>query len=140
MTLVVDASVALKWFVEEPGSTPARRLLAGQEPLIAPDLLIAEVFNAAWRLLRRGELAATQHDVIVARLADIFAELVPLLPIASAAASIGRILDHPIYDCLYIALAERTGTRMVTADRRLLARVADTRWQPLIENLKPLPP
>ncbi len=53
-------------------------------------------------------MAAPQRDVIVAHLADIFAELVPILLIASAAASIGRILDHPIYDCLYIALAERT--------------------------------
>ena len=139
MTLVVDASVALKWFVEEPGSAPARGLLAGEEPLIAPDLLVAEVFNAAWRLLRSGEIAARQHDVIVARLADIFAELVPLVPIASLAASIGRTLDHPIYDCLYIALAERAGSRMVTADRRLLVRVTDTRWQPLIDDLNTMP-
>ncbi len=80
-------------------------------------------------------MATRQHDVIVARLAGIFSELVPLVPIASLAANIGRTLDHSIYDCLYIALAERTGSRMVTADRRLLDRVADTRRQSTINDL-----
>ncbi len=84
-------------------------------------------------------MATRQHDVIVARLAGIFSELVPLVPIASLAADIGRTLDHSIYDCLYIALAERTGSRMVSADRRLLDRVADTRWQSMIDDLYTMP-
>ena len=50
MTLVIDASVALKWFVEEQGSDKARGLLSREERLIAPELLLAEVFNAAWWL------------------------------------------------------------------------------------------
>ena len=53
MTLVVDASVALKWFVDEDGSDRAVALLDGDEPLIAPDLVVAEVCNAAWKSLRR---------------------------------------------------------------------------------------
>ena len=54
MTLVVDASVACRWFVEEEGSVQAEALLTGDEGLVAPDLIIAEVCNAAWRKLRTG--------------------------------------------------------------------------------------
>ena len=57
MTRVVDASVALRWFVEAPGSAAAAQLLSGRERLIAPDLIVAEVANAAWKLARAGEIA-----------------------------------------------------------------------------------
>jgi predicted nucleic acid-binding protein len=55
--IVVDASVGLKWFLVEPGRTEARMLLDSGEALIAPDLLIAEVCNAAWRAARQGRLS-----------------------------------------------------------------------------------
>ena len=58
MTLVVDASVACKWFVAESGSDAAAALLAGDQMLLAPDLIVPEVCNAAWSKLRRGEIGA----------------------------------------------------------------------------------
>ena len=48
--LVLDASVAVKWFVEEPGTAAALALLAEDESLIAPELVIAEVANVAWNI------------------------------------------------------------------------------------------
>ena len=68
MTLVVDASVAMKWFVSEEGSTEAATLLAGLDALIAPDLIVAEVVNAAWRAVRAGAMLDVQHDRVAARL------------------------------------------------------------------------
>jgi predicted nucleic acid-binding protein len=55
MALIVDASVAIKWFIDEPGSEVARRLWRDEPDLLAPDLLVPEVCNAAWRKVRLGE-------------------------------------------------------------------------------------
>jgi predicted nucleic acid-binding protein len=54
LTLVIDASVALKWFIDEDGSDRAAALLDGKELLIAPDLIVAEVCNAGWKAVRAG--------------------------------------------------------------------------------------
>ncbi len=60
MTVVVDASVALKWMVKELRSDLAIDLLNSAESLVAPELVVAEVCNAAWKSLRRREIDAAQ--------------------------------------------------------------------------------
>src|SRR5918995_7187010 len=117
MTLVVDASVALKWFVDEEGSPRAVSLLNSGEPMIAPDLVVAEVCNAGWKSLRRREIDAAQFDEIAADVSRVFVRLASLDQLIRRAAVIGRELDHPIYDCLYLALAEAEDVAKVTADR-----------------------
>lgn len=127
MTLVVDASVACKWFVEEAGSEGAAALLAGEE-LIAPDLILAEVGNALWRKLRMGQVTLVQAVDAVAALAGFFDDLVSGTRLATRAFAVAEMLGHPVYDCFYLALAEQSDTRLVTADARLLARLARTEW------------
>ena len=126
MTLVVDASVALKWFVDEDGSPRAVSLLSSGEPMIAPDLVVAEVCNAGWKSLRKREIDAAQFDEIAADISRTFVRLVSLDQLIRRAAAIARELDHPIYGCLYLALAEVEEATMITADRRLLAAVHGT--------------
>jgi predicted nucleic acid-binding protein len=123
MTRVIDASVALKWFIEEPDSVAARALVASGEPLTAPDLIVAEACNAAWRLVRRGELVPAQADIIAADLPRAFAGLAPLAGLAVLATVLARELDHPAYDCFYLALAVAHDTVVVTADDRFAGRV-----------------
>ena len=126
MTRVVDASVALKWFAQEEGTDRALALLEREEPIVAPDLILAEVCNAAWKSLRRRELSPLQFEGIVNDVARPFARLVPLDQLIRSAAALTRQLDHPIYDCLYLALAEAEGVPLITADRRLVAAVRGT--------------
>ena len=128
MTWVIDASVALKWFVQEDGSEPARQLLVTDEALIAPDIVIAEVLNAAWRLNRVGSLGATQYVAISNEIANVFDDLSALRPLAARAAAIAQSLDHPVYDCFYLALAERENARLVSADARLLEKISETEF------------
>ncbi len=135
MTLVVDASVALKWFVAEPGSVQARALLSDQTALLAPDLVIAEVCNGAWRLARLGVLGAAQCEAIASEIAGLFDRISALGPLAARASVVARVLDHPVYDCFYVALAERDGGRLVTADRRFAERLQGTEWQGLAQDL-----
>ncbi len=70
MSLVVDASVAVKWFVMEPLRAEAKRLVERREPLYAPDLIFAEVTNAAWKMVRRNEIDRAQAIAMVAGVGD----------------------------------------------------------------------
>lgn len=135
MTLVVDASVVIKLYVDEVGSAQARHDLAGAKALIAPTLLLAEVGNVLWRLARRGELSDAQMTEIPIELPLLFDELVPIRELLVAALAIAREIDHPIYDCFYLALAEARGVPLVTADKRLVGRVAGGRFAPLVRPL-----
>jgi len=127
MRLVVDASVALKWFVQEAGSDLAERIAAEHE-LIAPELIVAEVHNALWRIERLGRLGAEDATEATGSFPRYFDRLFALTPLAPLAARIARAIDHPVYDCFYIALAEIDGSSMVTADHRLLERLAGSHW------------
>ena len=106
MSLVVDASVAIKWFVEEVRSDAARTILGSGETLIAPDLVVPEACNAAWKRVRRGELSQ-EHGLAIARAVLMsFDRLIATAELASRAFSLGHRFNHPLYDCFYIALAE----------------------------------
>jgi predicted nucleic acid-binding protein len=126
MTIVVDASVALKWYLNEDDSEQALALLAADERLIAPDLVVAELCNGAWRLIRHGELRSEQLAIIARGAPDAFAALHSSASLAVRAAAIALELDHPVYDCFYLALSEAEDTPLVSADRRLIARTEGT--------------
>lgn len=135
MTLVVDASVALKWFVESAHSEAAVKLLERDEELIAPDLVVAEVANAAWKLARAGHIEGEHGRQIVDSIAQAFSRLISSEELASRAYDLAARLEHPVYDCLYLALTVKERARLVTADRRLQRRLEQSPWK---ERLYPL--
>jgi predicted nucleic acid-binding protein len=121
-TLVVDASIAVKWVVEEDG-TPQALILRRQAKLIAPDLLTAECANILWKKVQRDELSK-EEALLAARLlqaAEI--ELLPTRPSMEAATRIAIELDRPAYDCVYLAVAIDNDCKFVTADGRLLRKL-----------------
>jgi len=119
VTLVVDASVAIKWFVREPLHEEALRLLDNSEELHAPDLIVAEVGNVAWKKARRGEIARNHALEIGAAIRQGSPLLYPVALFIDRALEIAFALDHPVYDCLYVACAEALGSSLVTADDKL---------------------
>jgi predicted nucleic acid-binding protein len=123
MTLVVDASVAIKWYLDEPHADAALELVAREPDLIAPDLVVAEVGNALWKRQRQGEITAEHVNAIAIALPKAFAALSPAADLIADALTLADHLDHPVYDCLYLALAARRQVELVTADRRLVRRV-----------------
>ena len=135
MERVIDASVAVKWFVEEPGTSAARDQLAAGARLVAPDLVIAEVCNALWARVCRGGIEKAQARMAVDLVPRYFEELTPTAGLRERAFEIALELGHPIYDCFYLALAESRRTQVVTADGRLLMRLRGT---PLLALTQPL--
>jgi predicted nucleic acid-binding protein len=97
--LVIDASVAHKWFVEEDGTPQAAAILTGTDLLVAPELIVAEVCNAGWRAVRAGTMRPEQHDHAAARLALAFDKLLPSALLAERAVALSWALLQPVYDC-----------------------------------------
>jgi predicted nucleic acid-binding protein len=133
--MVADASVALKWFVAEEGTSDATALLLKAGILIAPELIIAEVCNALWKAVRRGNLRVEQFEKATHELPHIFDELVALSGLCALACKIACTLDHPVYDTFYLALAELRDAELITADKRLLTRVRGSKWAPRVRIL-----
>jgi predicted nucleic acid-binding protein len=137
MTLVVDASVAAKWFIEEAGRAQAIRVLDMADRQ-APDLLLAEVANVVWKKTLRGQVSETQALLICGSIAHCFDVLHSSDSLIERAIAIALMLRHPVYDCLYLACAERAGARLATADRRLMAAVRGSALAPLVLDVDDL--
>jgi predicted nucleic acid-binding protein len=119
--VVVDASVVIKWFVPEIHSEAARRLLNVPHDFFAPDLLFAETANTVWKKIRRRELKLEEGHRLVADLGRVAVETVSCRALAEDAHALANAVGRPVYDALYVALAVRLNTRMLTADDRLEA-------------------
>lgn len=124
MTLVVDASVVVKWAIPEVHATSARRLLVADEPLLGPTILPLEIGNILWKKARRRELTereATQalHRLVgEVRVEDGYPDLL------DAALHLAIRYERSLYDALYVALALAEDCQFVTADRRLYNAMA----------------
>jgi predicted nucleic acid-binding protein len=127
--MIVDASVAIKWLAPEAESDLADRLLIDGD-LAAPDLIFAELANAIWKKQRRGEIVAAPPSLD--RFSEYFDVIEPCQNLAVRATEIAVALDHPAYDCFYLALAESLGEQLVTADLRLLGKVRTTPYSGLV--------
>ncbi len=137
---VVDASVVVDWVAPDadadlPALSVLRELADAGEELLAPRLLIEEVSNALLTGVRRRRWSGAQ--------ADASQELLRTLPVrlddqpqdVERAWELARRYDnHPIYDLIYVALAERRRTKLVTADRSLLRALVGIEWLVLAED------
>lgn len=134
-TVVVDASVVLKWLLPEPFSAQAKRLLSGAMTLHVPDLLFPEVANILCRRVRTGEIAADRARALLEWLLELPLQVHATPPLLIAALVIACQYERTVYDSLYLALAVRERTVMVTADEKLYNALAAT---PLAASLLPV--
>jgi predicted nucleic acid-binding protein len=139
-TLVIDASVALKWFVLEEMSDIAANLYGAGAHLVAPRLVLTEIANALVRKTTRGELGRQEAAHQFASLGRYLPELIDVDDMIAPALENACALRHPIYDLIYLETARRLDAQLITADRRFAAKLAGTElarhvtllsdWQP----------
>ena len=125
MTLVVDASVAVKFLVREHDIDHARTLITSPQVLIAPDWLLIEAASTFWKKVKRSELLAVHAERHMDDLPLFFGKLFSSAELAAEALKLALRLKHSVYDCLYLALAIRENTRLVTADEPFYYRVVE---------------
>ena len=120
--MIIDASVALKWLVPEEGSDRAEALLRRID-LTGPTLIHAEVANGLSKKARRGELGDNPDLGILIESLASFVQTIDEVPVMARALQYAAALNHSIYDCVYLALAEQLDRELVTADVKFLNKV-----------------
>jgi predicted nucleic acid-binding protein len=133
---VIDASVAVKWYVPEVHWQGAWRLLerqrAGQVHFHVPGLFLAETGNILWKKRRTGELDRPEIRRIAGALAAVPKTVHPTGVLLPAALELADDLDRSVYDCLYLALAGALGCPLATADQKLYRALHATSWRSIL--------
>ena len=124
--MVIDASIGVKWVVPEADSAKAVNLL-GESNLVVPTLFHAEVGNALWKKARRNEIEIEPILPFFRALPDLVQTLSEV-PFAGRAVEMAVELGHPIYDCIYLAIAEAMDDELVTADQSFLSLLSTSSY------------
>ncbi|WP_406856812.1 type II toxin-antitoxin system VapC family toxin [Alsobacter sp. KACC 23698] len=119
---IIDASVALNWFLSSE-HTPASLALLETEHIRAPDILTAEVRGVLRSLASTGDISTVVLSAMERRLGLLAIETLPSDPHLKEAYRLAQILSEPIYSCIYLALAMATDAPLVTSDRRFYSAV-----------------
>ena len=126
--IVIDANVAAALLIDLAYSTPARQAVAGTERIFAPDIVVHEFANALWKLVTSGKMTESFAHQALTGLDVLVSNIVAGRTIVHEALRIAVELRHPVYDCFYLALAADRDATLLTADRRLAARVEHTEF------------
>jgi predicted nucleic acid-binding protein len=129
--VVVDASVAAKWFLpenEEALVDQAAALLDQYDKreiqFVVPDLFYVEIASAIWKAVRVGRVSRAFGDQALALLTQREFATVPSLKLLDGAFQIAADYGRTVYDSLYVALAMQTKSQLITADERLANALA----------------
>lgn len=133
--MIVDASVAFKWFVADQDSDDAHAILRSTEALAAPDLILTEVAAALGKAVRAGALDAKDARASLERLPSLFVELLPASPFVLRALELSLLLKQTLQACHYLALAEARDEILITADRALIKSTQGSRWEKRVRLL-----
>ena len=135
---VLDASVALKWAIPPANETLTAESLQllqeyvnGRVDLLVPDIFWAEVGNVLWKGVRLRRWSRPTAERIASEMQGLNFSTVPSRTLMTEALRIAFAYDRAVYDCLYVALAIRSKSQMITADERLanaLAAYLPVKW------------
>lgn len=124
--VVVDASVAVKWFVSEAASDKADEVSASKFNLLAPRLILTEVANALARKAMQKLISPAEAAEYAAALPQYFGGLLDVEDLIEPAIQNACNHSHPVYDFIYLEAARRWDTKMLTADARFVAKLSGT--------------
>jgi predicted nucleic acid-binding protein len=126
--LVIDSSVAIKWFLPEQYTAEARRILDGYQrgdlTLLAPELIYAEVGNIVWKKQQFHHLAEADAQQIITEFQALVLITIPSVRLLNDAYRLAIAHRRTVYDSLYLALSVQEQCPFVTADERFVNAIS----------------
>jgi predicted nucleic acid-binding protein len=123
---VVDSSVILKWYVPESDYAAARAMRTAEAKFAAPDLLFIEMSNILWKRVRRGEMTVSRAMEIIEEITAAPFVTFSNESLAHDALNLAIATGLTAYDASYVALATRLDKIFITADQKLVRKLAAT--------------
>lgn len=119
LTYVIDASAVVRIITAHPEAQAFREPLAAAALVIAPELMLTEVSNGLWKLQRAEALGGIDPQDLLLEARALINAVEPDRVLQAEALALACHLNHPVHDCLYLALARREAAQLLTADRQL---------------------
>ena len=121
LACVLDASAAVRLILADPAAADLAERVGGAALVLAPELMLTELANTLWKLRRADRLNDLDPQELLAEARDLVDRLEPDRHLQAEALALACHLNHPVYDCLYLALARREAASLISSDRRLNA-------------------
>jgi predicted nucleic acid-binding protein len=118
---VLDASAAVRLILADPAAADLAERVGGAALVLAPELMLTELANTLWKLQRADRLDGLDPQELLAEARELVDRLEPDRHLQAEALALACHLNHPVYDCLYLALARREAASLISSDRRLNA-------------------
>jgi predicted nucleic acid-binding protein len=120
LAFVLDASAAVRLILADPAAADLAERVGGAALVLAPELMLTELANTLWKLQRANRLNDLDPQELLAEARELVDRLEPDRHLQAEALALACHLNHPVYDCLYLALARRAAS-LISSDRRLNA-------------------
>jgi predicted nucleic acid-binding protein len=133
--VIVDTSVVIEALIPSALSGAALKLLTSTLAPRAPDFLLVELAGALTKAVRRRDITAEFAAEALASSHAVLPQVEPTRPLIDRAFVLSLELTHPLYDCLFLAQAERRAMPLVTADRRFVDKLKGTAHAATITHL-----
>jgi predicted nucleic acid-binding protein len=121
LACVLDASSAVRLILADPAAADLAERVGGAALVLAPELMLTELANTLWKLQRADRLNDLDPQELLAEARELVDRLEPDRHLQAEALALACHLNHPVYDCLYLALARREAASLISSDRRLNA-------------------
>ncbi len=119
LACVLDASAAVRLILGDPAAAAVAEQIQEAALVMAPELMLSEVANTLWKLHRARKLADLDPQQLLADASDLVDRVEPDRHLQAEALALACHHNHPVYDCLYLALARREAATLISMDRRL---------------------
>lgn len=121
LACVLDASAAVRLILADPAAADLAERVGGAALVLAPELMLTELANTLWKHRRAERLNDLDPQELLAEARELVDRLEPDRHLQAEALALACHLNHPVYDCLYLALARREAASLISSDRRLNA-------------------